>query len=231
MRRRGRPAAPRRGGAARRLGQLRAGEQLRQVDAARASSGRPRRRSSSSSVRPMTSSKRRMPSEAMISRTSSATRKKKFTTCSGWPWKRLRSSGSCVAMPDRARVEVTGAHHDAAGRDQRGGREAHLVGAEQRCDHDVAAGLQLAVGLHRDPPAQVVAQQRLLGLGQADLPRHAGRLDRAQRRGARAAVVAGDQHVVGVRLGHAGGDRADADLGDELDADRCARVRRSAGRR
>ena len=71
---------------------------------------------------------------AMIWRASSATKKKKLTTCSGWPWKRLRSSGSCVAMPDRARVQVAGAHHDAARRDQRRGREAHLVGAEQRGD-------------------------------------------------------------------------------------------------
>ena len=50
---------------------------------------------------------------------------------------------------DRARVQVAGAHHDAARRDQRGGREAELVGAEHRGDRDVAAGLQLAVGLHR----------------------------------------------------------------------------------
>ena len=35
----------------------------------------------------------------MISRTSSATKKKKLTTCSGVPLKRLRSSGSCVATP------------------------------------------------------------------------------------------------------------------------------------
>ena len=34
--------------------------------------------------------------------------------------------------------------------------------------------------------------------------------------GAGAAVVAGDEHDVGVGLGHAGGDRADADLGHEL---------------
>jgi hypothetical protein len=31
--------------------------------------------------------------------------------------------------------------------------------------------------------------------------------------------VAGDEDDVGVRLGHARGDRADADLGDELDVD------------
>ena len=35
----------------------------------------------------------------MSCRTSSATKKKKLTTCSGWPLKRLRSSGSCVATP------------------------------------------------------------------------------------------------------------------------------------
>ncbi len=121
--------------------------------------------------------------------------------------------------PHRAGVQVAGAHHDAARRDQRRGREAHLVGAEHRRDHHVAAGLQLAVGLHDDARAQVVEQQRLLGLGEADLPRHARRLDRGQRRGAGAAVVAGDQHAVGVGLGDARGDRADADLGDELDRD------------
>ena len=44
-------------------------------------------------------------------------------------------------------------------------------------------------------------------------------------RGAGAAVVAADEHHVGVGLGHAGGDRADADLGHELDADARVLVR------
>ena len=100
---------------------------------------------------------------------------------------------------DRAGVQVAGAHHHAAGRDQRRGREAHLVGAEQRGDDDVAARLQLAVGLHPDARAQVVQHERLLRLGEPDLPRHAGVQDRRDRRGAGAAVVAGDEDVVGVR--------------------------------
>ncbi|MNT11904.1 hypothetical protein D3C72_1468110 [compost metagenome] len=54
---------------------------------------------SSRSARPISSSKVRMPSWAMISRASSATKKKKFTTCSGLPWNFLRSCGSCVATP------------------------------------------------------------------------------------------------------------------------------------
>ena len=72
---------------------------------------------------------------------------------------------------DRAGVEMALAHHDAAGRDQRRGREAELVGAEQRADHDVAAGADAAVDLHRDAAAQPVGDQRLVRLGKADLPR------------------------------------------------------------
>ena len=119
---------------------------------------------------------------------------------------------------DRAGVQVALAHHDAALDHQRRGGEAELVGAEQRADDDVAAGLHLAVDLHGDAPAQPVQHQRLLGLGEAELPGRAGVLDRGQRRGAGAAVVPGDGHVVGLGLGDARGDRADADLGNELHA-------------
>ena len=101
--------------------------------------------------------------------------------------------------------------------DQRRGGEAELLGAQQRRDDHVAAGLELAVDLHGDPVAQPVEQQRLLRLGQAQLPRRAGVLERVQRRRAGAAVVAGDQDDVGLELGHAGRDGADADLADQLD--------------
>ena len=83
----------------------------------------------------------------------------------------LAQHGVLGGDADRAGVQVAGAHHHAARRDERGGREAHLVGAEQPGDHDVAAGLQLAVGLNPDPRAQVVHHERLLRLGEADLPR------------------------------------------------------------
>ena len=108
--------------------------------------------------------------------------------------------------------------------DERRGREAELLGAEQRRDHDVAAGLQLPVDLHDDAVAQTVQQQRLLRLGETELPRRARVLDRREPRRAGAAVVAGDQHDVGVRLRHAGRDRADADLGDELHVHARARL-------
>ncbi len=119
----------------------------------------------------------------------------------------------------RTGVEMALAHHDAAGRDQRARREAELVGAEQRADHDVAARPQAAVDLKRDARAKPVEHQRLLGLGKAHLPRGAGVLDGGERRGARATVIARHDDVVGARLGDARRDRADADLGDELHRD------------
>ncbi len=128
---------------------------------------------------------------------------------------------------DRAGVEVADAHHDATADDQRGGGEAVLLGAEQGRDQHVPAGLELPVDLHHDAVAEPVAHQGLLGLRQAQLPRHAGVLEGVERRGAGAAVVAGDQHHVGVGLGDAGGDGADADLGDQLDVDASRRRWRS----
>ncbi len=84
-----------------------------------------------------------------------------------------------------AGVEVAHPHHDAAADDERGSGEAVLLGPEQRGDDDVAPGLELAVGLHDDPVAQAVEQQGLLGLGEAQLPRRPGVLERGERRGAR----------------------------------------------
>ena len=90
---------------------------------------------------------------------------------------------------DRTGVEMALAHHDAAGRDQRRGREPEFVGAEQRADDDVAAGANAAVDLHGDAAAQAVGDQRLVGLGEADFPRATGVLDRGERARAGAALV------------------------------------------
>ena len=119
---------------------------------------------------------------------------------------------------------MTGAHHDAAARDERCRREAALVGAEQRCHDDVPAGLELPVGLHPDARAEIVADEGLLRLGEPDLPRDAGEEDGRERRRARAAVVPGDEHVVGVRLGDAGRDRPDPHLRHELHGDARLRI-------
>ena len=95
---------------------------------------------------------------------------------------------------DRTGVQVADAHHDAARHDQRRRREAELLGAEQRRDHHVAAGLELAVDLHDDAVAEAVEEQDLLRLGEPELPGNAGVLDatsaatrRCRRRGRRSA--------------------------------------------
>ena len=124
----------------------------------------------------------------------------------------------------RTGVEMTLAHHDAARGDQWGGREAHLVGAEQGRDNDIAAGADAAIGLDDDAAAQAVGDERLLGFGQADFPRAAGMLDRGERRGAGASLEARNGDMVGARLGDAGRDRADAHFGNELYRDRSLRV-------
>ena len=124
----------------------------------------------------------------------------------------------------RTGVQVALAHHDAAHGDQRHGGEAELFRAEQCGDHYVAAGLQLAVGLHPDAAAQIVEQQHLLRFGQAEFPGQPRVLDGTERRSAGAAVVAGDEHHVGVRLGDARGHRAHADFRDQLDGDARLRV-------
>ena len=124
----------------------------------------------------------------------------------------------------RTGVEVALAHHDAALGDEGGGGDAEFVGAEESADHHVAAGSDAAIDLHRDAAAQTIEDQRLVRLGEADLPRLAGVMDRGQRRGAGAAFVPRDGDMVGMGLGDAGRDRADADLGDELDAHQTARI-------
>ncbi len=181
-------------------------------------------RVSSASTWPIISAIVRKPSSAISSRTSSAMNSKNVSTNSGLAAEALAQLRVLGGDADRARVEVADAHHDAARHDERGGGEAELLGAEQGGDDDVAPGLQLAVGLHDDAVAQAVQQQRLLGLGEAELPRPAGVLQRRQRAGTRAAVVAGDQHDVCFRLADSGRNGADPDLGDELDVHARRRV-------
>ena len=143
----------------------------------------------------------------------------KLTTCSGLPANFSRSFGSCVATPAGQVFRWHTRIMMQPVRDQRRRREAEFLGAEKRRDDDVTTRLQLTVRLDRDAAAQIVHHQRLVRLRDTQLPRQACVRNRGLRRRAGAAVVAADQHDVGVRFRDARGDRADADFGDELDAD------------
>src|SRR6266516_4837204 len=133
--------------------------------------------------------------------------------------KLLAEHGILGRNAHRASVQVALAHQDATAHDERRGREPEFVGAEDRADHHVAAGLDLSVHLDRDPAAQAIEHQRLLRLRQAQLPGRARVLDRRPGRGARAAVVPGNGDVVGLGFGHACSHGADAHFRDELHRD------------
>src|SRR5258708_12955258 len=85
----------------------------------------------------------------------------------------------------REGVEVADAHHDAAGGDERRGGEAELLGAEQGGHDDVAAGLELAVGLDGDAGAEIVEDEGLVRLAEAQLPREPALLEGGLRPGPR----------------------------------------------
>ena len=138
-------------------------------------------------------------------------------TFSGLPCELLAQLRILRRDAHRAGVQVALAHHDAAHRDQRRGGEPEFLGAQQRGDGHVAAGLELAVGLHDDAAAQIVQHQHLLRFRQSQFPGNARVLDGGERRSARAAVVSADQNHVGVGLGHARGHRSHARFGHQLD--------------
>jgi hypothetical protein len=75
---------------------------------------------------------------------------------------------------NRAGVEVALAHHDAAGSDQRRGREAEFVGPEEGTDKDVATGLETTIDLQLYTRTQAVEDEGLMGFGEADFPWPAG---------------------------------------------------------
>ena len=116
-------------------------------------------------------------------------------------------------------VEMAHAHHDAAERDQRRSGKPEFLGAQQRGNDNVAAGLELAVGFDIHAAAEIVEHERLLRFRQAEFPRRARVLDARERRRARASVVTADENHIGMRFRHARGNGADADFADEFHAD------------
>ena len=173
-------------------------------------------RASSMSTRPTISSKLRKPICAMYCRTCSAMKKKKLTTFSGVPWNFARSAGSCVAMPTgqvlrwhlRIMMQPIATSGAVEKPNSSAPSSAAMVTSRPVCS--------LPSVCSADAPAQVVHHQHLVRFGQPQFPRRAGVLDGTERARARAAAIAGDQHHVGMRLGHARGHRPHADFGHQL---------------
>ena len=111
---------------------------------------------------------------------------------------------------------MAGPQHDASLGDHGRCPEGKLVGAEQRGDQHVPAGHEAAVDPDPHPVPQTVGDQRLLGVGQSDLPRHTGVLDRRQRTRTGPSVRTRDVNHVRQRLRDSGGDEPNPELGNEL---------------
>ena len=71
---------------------------------------------------------------------------------------------------NRAGVEVTLTHHQAAFSDQRCGGKAYFVSTEHSRDHYVAACSYAAVRLYSNTAAQTVHNEGLVGFSKADFP-------------------------------------------------------------
>ncbi len=112
----------------------------------------------------------------------------------------------------RAGVEMTLSSHITTQGHQHRRAKGEFVSAEQSGDQNVASIAEAAVHAQTYSAAQSVVPQHLLHLRQTQLPRAARVLDAAERRSAGAAAVSGNVNVVGVRLDHAGRNRAHAEL-------------------
>jgi hypothetical protein len=116
-------------------------------------------------------------------------------------------------------VEVAHPHHNAAQRHQRCRGEPKLFGTKQRGDDNITPGLQLAIGFNDDSGAEIIEQQGLVSLGEAEFPGQTGMFNARLRRRARATVVPADQNHIGVGFSHTRRDRADADFRNQFNAD------------
>ena len=152
----------------------------------------------------------------MISRTSSATKKKKLMACSGWPLNLARSTGSCVATPTgqvlrwHLRIMM---------------QPSAISGAVEKPNSSAPSSAPITTSRPvRTPPSTCTAMRPRSRLPTSVWCVSASPISqgvpaclmRGQRRGAGAALEARDGDVVGARLGDARRHRADADLGDEL---------------
>ena len=116
---------------------------------------------------------------------------------------------------DRASIEMTLSHHDAAQSDQRSRRKSKLFRTQHRGHDNVATGLELPVGFEPHAAAQIVHDEHLVRLGNAQFPRKSRVFDARQWRRARAAFGPRDQDLVRMTFRDTGRDRAHSDFRSE----------------
>src|SRR5262249_12946531 len=118
----------------------------------------------------------------------------------------------------RAGVQMANAHHHAAHCDKGRRRKPELFGSEQRSDHHVAAGFELAVNLDGDAAAKIVQHQDLVRFSEPEFPWDSCVCDAGQWRGSGATVVPADQDNIRVSFGDSSRNGSHADFSNQFDA-------------
>ena len=97
---------------------------------------------------------------------------------------------------------MTLAHHDTTHGDKRRSRETHLLGPQQRGNHNITPRFKPSICLQNHATPQIIKHQRLMRLGNTQLPRQTCVLDTGQRRGSGTTGFARNQNVVCLSLGN-----------------------------
>ncbi len=118
----------------------------------------------------------------------------------------------------RTGIQAAYPHHTASHCYQGRCGEAEFLRSQHTGNGHIPPGHQLAVGLNNHLTAQSVLDQRLVGLRHTQLPGQARSGNGAAGSRASAAVMAGDQHHLRSRLGHARRDGAYTGFADQFDA-------------
>jgi hypothetical protein len=111
---------------------------------------------------------------------------------------------------------VTFSHHNAAHGDQRGCGKAPFLSTKQTSNSNITTSTDLAIGLNDYTATQVVEDKGLMGLSKTQFPGQSGVFDAGPSRGTSTTIVTRDQDVIGLGLGHSGGNDTNSDLGYEL---------------
>ena len=120
---------------------------------------------------------------------------------------------------NRAGIQVTLAHHQTPGSNQRCCRETKLIRTQKRTHNHVATRFQSTIYLQLDARPQFVENQCLLCLGQTQLPRASGMFQRSQRGSTRSTIITRDRDMIGTCLGNTGSNRTNTNFSHKLHRD------------
>ena len=124
----------------------------------------------------------------------------------------------------RALVRVALSIHHAAKANEQVRCKAKFFGTEEGCDHHVTARLELAIDLEFHAATQVIEDKCLFRFGNTEFPRKTSMLNGSKRRSTRTAIMARNEHHVGMSLCDTGSNRTHAHFRNELHRDTSLRV-------